>query len=443
MHVSADHDADIPPGSATPVSPASAASSRSDGQGTSLRDPETLRPDMAAAASVAWPFTCPPVEPGAPSACDLLSGDERGGVSSACSGHGACVGSVRGSGVAGLGGGAVCVCEGDWFGDTCEHSAMHHSSFVPEIDPARSSARCMQAQGRQAAVAAWLQRLEADAKPATCGIDEAFVQEFSGTRGLGITWRWLSLALSTALQRGKTLVVGGRWPWFDFAGCHEGMRCYLEPLSNCTGAMVRDDMLARMLAQQSALKAGGDVSHLHPDTQDALRRRRWLPHGEAEIGRPEGQRVEGERPDGDSDGEAAELRRRAWVENLDLEGQVQLLLVGTPQTCCCCCSHPRMPGPCASHPRPLNILPNPHRNDSRDQTARARTCLICPHAHSREQAGAAGAGGGGRRVEARRRAVVECADAAPCLAAQRLASRPGATNRQAPCSPASYFHPDR
>ena len=328
MHVSADHDADIPPGPATPVSPASAACSRADGQGTSLRDLETSWPDMAASASVAWPFTCPPVEPGAPSACDLLSGDERGGVGSACSGHGACVG----SGVAGLGGGAVCVCEGDWFGDSCEHSAMHHSSFVPEIDPARSSARCMQAQGRQAAVAAWLQRLEADAKPATCGIDEAFVQEFSGTRGLGITWRWLSLALSTALQRGKTLVVGGRWPWFDFAGCHEGMRCYLEPLSNCTGAMVRADMLARMLAQQSALKAGGDVSHLHPDTQDALRRHRWLPHGEAETGRPAGQRVEGERPDVNSDGKAAELHGRAWVENLDLEGQVQSLLVGTHAT---------------------------------------------------------------------------------------------------------------
>ena len=357
MHVSADHDADIPPpGSATPVALASAASSRADGQGTTLRDPETSRPDVAASASVAWPFTCPPVEPGAPSACDVLSGDERGGARSACSGHGVCVS----SGVAGTGGGAVCVCEGDWFGDTCEHSAMHHSSFVPEIDPARSRARCIQAQGRQAAAAAWLQRLEAYAKPATCGIDQAFVQEFSGTRGLGITWRWLSLALSTALQRGKTLVVGGRWPWFDFAACHEGMWCYLEPLSNCTGDMVRDDMLARMLAQQSALKAGGDVSHLHPATQDALRQRRWPAHREeAGIGGPGGRSVEGERPDVDSDGEAAERHSRAWVETLDLEGQVQSWRACTPPTCCCrsCVAQKTCADPCASHLRPLRVLP--------------------------------------------------------------------------------------
>jgi len=244
-----------------------------------------------------------------------------------CSGHGVCGGS-GGSGGDELGA-AVCLCEGDWFGERCEHGAMLSERFLPATDPAVSAGRCLQARHRQQPVAPWLQKLESNSHVAACSPSSAFLQEFSGTRGLGITWRWLSLALSTAVLHGKTLVVGGTWPWFDFAGCDRGVWCYLEPLSNCSGALVREH-LARVRAWRQAGSWGfaveeygeGELRHLHPDTQRqlaALAR----PSADSAAGMPAEEAHGGSEPAGPQAQDPSDCQSaRDWALGLDLEGQV-------------------------------------------------------------------------------------------------------------------------
>jgi hypothetical protein len=176
---------------------------------------QTTQGQVNAAEEWEWLLACPPLPArgsGSPSChrhAHELQGRGRdgrpGGRAQECSGHGRC----RGARLVGASAeeaeeeeeeerGRVCVCDGDWHGEDCEHAVMHETRFLPATDPARSPARCTQAQYRQQAVASWLRRLESNTMPASCDIGAVFMQEFSGTRGLGITWRWLRSLVAMA-----------------------------------------------------------------------------------------------------------------------------------------------------------------------------------------------------------------------------------------------------
>lgn len=298
-----------------------------------------------------------------------------------CSGHGVCRSSSGGSYLHknddSMPGAAVCLCQGDWFGEHCEHSVMFSQRFLPKTDPAHSAARCHQAHHRHLPIASWLQKIETNAHLPLCSPASAFLQEFSGTRGLGITWRWLSLAFSTALMQGKTFVVGGSWPWFDFAGCQRGVWCYLAPLSNCSGALVREQLVRLGESQPEGVHESGvdankhvfredDLLHLHADTRRelaALKRQGPWDGPTAESGGPGMRRPPNGAHDNGMQGAAASVEddevtsvenekqyshgpwsasnRSRWVDGLDLEGQVpQVLIVGIADsaviTKCCC-----------------------------------------------------------------------------------------------------------
>jgi hypothetical protein len=63
--------------------------------------------------------------------------------------------------------------------------------------------------------------------PTECG--RLMQRRFNKTQGLGATLHWNAMSLSISLSMGKTLVVGGRWMHFDYAGCKEkGVWCVLS-----------------------------------------------------------------------------------------------------------------------------------------------------------------------------------------------------------------------
>lgn len=144
----------------------------------------------------------------------------------------------------------ACLCKGDYAGEQCEVSLLESPSFLPALDPRTAPSRCRKARHQASFASEILAKHAPLQHPVECDASTVFLQSRS-TRGLGLTLRWLGLAMSEAIVRRKALVIDGMWSWFDFEGCSEGMGCYLTPVSNCTP----DDVWRPP-------PTGGDLSHL-------------------------------------------------------------------------------------------------------------------------------------------------------------------------------------
>jgi len=146
--------------------------------------------------------------------------------SSHCSSHGVC---VRGA----------CLCEGDWIGVSCNHSLLHHRSFLPS--PSSSSSRCQQSRW-------WLEgerrlryELEELHSVGRCGAGG--MRFHTRMHGLGAQVHYLSEGLTSAWRKGNALLLAGNSSRAvecgrrKMKGGHELARelysCFLQPFSEC------------------------------------------------------------------------------------------------------------------------------------------------------------------------------------------------------------------
>ena len=153
-----------------------------------------------------------------------------------CSGHGEC---VRG----------VCLCRGDWIGTRCQHSLLSGTLYMPAENPATWSGRCEQGQWWLSGQRALLRHLGRLHSSARCTEKDMMVFA-TRMHGLGAQMHYMTECLTTALQAGKGMVVGGNrsrpisCQRSSILAAHELARelftCYLEPLADCPVSPLRD-----------------------------------------------------------------------------------------------------------------------------------------------------------------------------------------------------------
>ena len=98
----------------------------------------------------------------------------------------------------------ACLCHGDYQGDSCEFFLLTTTRFLPDKDPLSATSRCHKAQHLASFTASVLSKHARFQRPTSCDSSTMFLQSRS-TRGLGLTLRWLGLAMSQAILKGTPL----------------------------------------------------------------------------------------------------------------------------------------------------------------------------------------------------------------------------------------------
>ena len=145
-----------------------------------------------------------------------------------CSGHGRC------SDV------GVCLCVGDWFGDTCDHHPFLNSSYLPREFHLSSPSTCP-------AVVKWsigssgLVELLDQLQARRCEEKHPLLLDTLGL-ALGGQINLASLALAHALNQNRSFLLHGRWRYGSHAGClRQGRACYFQAKLACEEERLRSN----------------------------------------------------------------------------------------------------------------------------------------------------------------------------------------------------------